>query len=316
MPVPNTTTFTLADVVAEFGGGPTSLSGCFAVAVDSHFNPSYKGSKNSLLNFRNYSRSNSVYIVQEAFPKFHFMSVTMATSCTVTVDYDDGYVYTGTTSSNSTFEVIPEHIYSTSKVHNLTLSAPGITTLSTDGNNESGITSIDVSELTDLVGLHVDKNSISAIDVSKNTKLTSFGARYNQIISADFSNNPLLQSIDLNYNTTLTSLNTTGCTKVVLLRLWNGSLSSLDVSHMPELTQIEMAGNNVTTLDITNNPKLNSLNARNNGFTEATMNSIMITLDDNGLSNGGVWFLSGNAALTGQGLTAKANLVAKGWNIM
>jgi hypothetical protein len=50
--VPNTSTFALSDVVAITGG--TSLQAAFTNSVDSIFDPAYKGSKNSLLNFRNY----------------------------------------------------------------------------------------------------------------------------------------------------------------------------------------------------------------------------------------------------------------------
>jgi hypothetical protein len=51
--VPNTTTFCFSDVTAVVGG--TCLSDAFANAINSHFDPTYKGSKNSLSNFRNYN---------------------------------------------------------------------------------------------------------------------------------------------------------------------------------------------------------------------------------------------------------------------
>ena len=53
--VPNTTTFSLADVVAVVGG--SSLVAAFSNAMDVSFDPTYKGSKNNLLNFRNYNTS-------------------------------------------------------------------------------------------------------------------------------------------------------------------------------------------------------------------------------------------------------------------
>jgi hypothetical protein len=60
--VPNTTTFTLQDVTNVVGG--TTLSQAFANSVDSRFDPAYKGSKNSLYNFRNYNGASyqSAYI--------------------------------------------------------------------------------------------------------------------------------------------------------------------------------------------------------------------------------------------------------------
>lgn len=53
--VPNTNTFRLTDVTAITGG--TSLSAAFANSNDAYFDPTYKGSKDRLSNFRNYTIS-------------------------------------------------------------------------------------------------------------------------------------------------------------------------------------------------------------------------------------------------------------------
>ncbi|MEM9076305.1 MAG: BACON domain-containing protein [Bacteroidota bacterium] len=70
MAVPNTTTFTLQDVLTELGlTSPfRTLSDAFVVAIDSRFDPAYKGSKNSLLNFRNYNSGPSSNLT--VFPTF------------------------------------------------------------------------------------------------------------------------------------------------------------------------------------------------------------------------------------------------------
>src|SRR5690606_32555534 len=56
MAVPDTNTFTLANVCDELSlvGGDRNLVEAFAVADPGQFDPAYEGSKNSLLNFRNY----------------------------------------------------------------------------------------------------------------------------------------------------------------------------------------------------------------------------------------------------------------------
>jgi hypothetical protein len=54
MAVPNTATFSATDVQTNIGGGHTGLVALFANAIDDFFDPTYSGSKNSLLNFRNY----------------------------------------------------------------------------------------------------------------------------------------------------------------------------------------------------------------------------------------------------------------------
>ena len=57
MAVPDTTNFHLTDVFTELGlpiNGTNGLVQCFAAADPAQFDPAYEGSKNSLLNFRNY----------------------------------------------------------------------------------------------------------------------------------------------------------------------------------------------------------------------------------------------------------------------
>ena len=54
MAIPDTTTFSLQDVVTEINPTTDDLVDCFADAVSGSFDPSYSGSKNNLLNFRNY----------------------------------------------------------------------------------------------------------------------------------------------------------------------------------------------------------------------------------------------------------------------
>ena len=54
MAVPDTTTFSLQDVVNEVNPTTDDLVCCFSEADDGSFDDSYSGSKNSLLNFRNY----------------------------------------------------------------------------------------------------------------------------------------------------------------------------------------------------------------------------------------------------------------------
>lgn len=54
MAVPNTTTFSLQDVVDEVNPTTDDLVDCFADSTDAYFDSLYKGSKDNLYNFRNY----------------------------------------------------------------------------------------------------------------------------------------------------------------------------------------------------------------------------------------------------------------------
>ena len=62
MAVPNTDTFSLQDVQAELGGVNDDLVECFANANTNLFDSDYEGSKNSLLNFRNYGGYTKFYV--------------------------------------------------------------------------------------------------------------------------------------------------------------------------------------------------------------------------------------------------------------
>ena len=52
--IPDTTDFTLQDVVNLLNPGLQTLQGCFAAADPLLFDPAYEGNKDRLLNFRNY----------------------------------------------------------------------------------------------------------------------------------------------------------------------------------------------------------------------------------------------------------------------
>tara|TARA_R110002050_G_scaffold8183_1_gene30061 strand:- start:187 stop:624 length:438 start_codon:yes stop_codon:yes gene_type:complete len=60
MGVPDTTTFELQDVVDEINPTTDDLVDCFADANANYFDSSYEGSKNQLLNFRNYGSGNAL----------------------------------------------------------------------------------------------------------------------------------------------------------------------------------------------------------------------------------------------------------------
>ena len=60
MGVPNTTTFEIQDVVNEINPTTDDLVDCFNDANANYFDSSYEGSKNQLLNFRNYGSQNAL----------------------------------------------------------------------------------------------------------------------------------------------------------------------------------------------------------------------------------------------------------------
>lgn len=71
---------------------------------------------------------------------------------------------------------------------------------------------------------------------------------------------------------------------------------------------------NITGLE--NYPNITILNIRNNALSASLVNYILTTLDSNGKLGGNVSLQGGtNAAPSGAGITAKANLITKGWTV-
>ena len=78
--VPNTTTFSLQNVVDVVNPTTDDLVDCFSDANATYFNATYEGSKNSLLNFRDYGPHNSCPVIQSGSGFFS------STSTTITVN--------------------------------------------------------------------------------------------------------------------------------------------------------------------------------------------------------------------------------------
>ena len=105
MAVPNTNTFSLTDVINEFGlGAGDGLIDCFNEALsDSAFDPAYEGSKDRLSNFRNYD--NGPFLTSFIGT---LGDVSVTTSCALTLNTT--YYHNGTAST----PIIGDTVYSDS----------------------------------------------------------------------------------------------------------------------------------------------------------------------------------------------------------
>jgi Leucine-rich repeat (LRR) protein len=74
--------------------------------------------------------------------------------------------------------------------------------------------------------------------------------------------------------------------------------------------------NSLTTVDLSGLTNLTYVNLQNNDLTETSVNNILQWLDGNGELNGNVDLSGGTSAVpSGAGITAKDNLLAKGWSV-
>lgn len=187
------------------------------------------------------------------------------------------------------------------------------------------ITSITgLQNLTDLRNLYVDWNSLTTLNVSNITSL----------IELDASDN---ETVDTQSNS-LTSVNLTGCTSLEQLRLDDSDFSAgipdltgltslqwldmdqcnisgaVDISMLSALTGFDLSGNTGLTSVVLPESNIDDVNLFNCALTETAVNNVLQWLDGSGVTNGNVYLDGGtNAIPTGNGLTAKNNLLGKGW---
>jgi hypothetical protein len=118
---------------------------------------------------------------------------------------------------------------------------------------------------------------------------------HNQITSLDFSNSKNIVDITCNTNQ-LTSINILNCSNLTTLNAYTNSFTSVDVSGCTDLDYLDLYQNHLTQISV---------------------NDILIKLNSLSSTNGYIKLTGGtNAAPSGDGLTAKAALIVKGWNVL
>ena len=147
-------------------------------------------------------------------------------------------------------------------------------------------------------------SSIDQVDADDNPLLTSL----------DVSGLPIQSLYALNCSN-LAYLNVQGCTSLIDTELYTGAFEVLDFTGCSSLEYADVGDNpNMTTLIIDGCSSLQYLFAADCILTEATVDYIIQTLDDLGVTNGNLYLDgSGNAAPSGASATALANLITKSW---
>ena len=114
------------------------------------------------------------------------------------------------------------------------------------------------------------------------------------------------------------SLNFSGCSLLAILST-NGAevkTPSLNVTGCTSLATISVPSDILTTVTLSTLPAATTVGFQGCALNVASVNAILVALDANGLSGGQVYLdLGTNAAPTGAGITAAANLVSKGWTV-
>lgn len=103
------------------------------------------------------------------------------------------------------------------------------------------------------------------------------------------------------------------------LGLGGNYLGTFDRTDLPSsMIYLDLRYNNLDTIPIDKLPaNLTYVSLQNNNFTSSLVNHILIHFDNSGITNGQLFLKNDtpSAPPSGDGLTAKANLIAKGWDV-
>ena len=193
-------------------------------------------------------------------------------------------------------------------VSNLTL----LTQLSCDNNN---LSTLDVANLTLLTHLYCHSNTISVLDVSNLTLLRHLDCHNNNISILDVTNLTALTILGCD-NNSISVLDVSNLTALTSLHCNNNNISVLDVANLISLTGLFCSNNTISTLDVSNAKLLTNLSCENNLLDGDTNSQILIDLDSHGLFNGYLKSSISSGTLTVEGVSARANLCAKGWTLV
>ncbi|MBR6616693.1 MAG: leucine-rich repeat domain-containing protein, partial [Oscillospiraceae bacterium] len=130
----------------------------------------------------------------------------------------------------------------------------------------NNLTSLNVSNNTELLYLYCSSNRLSDLDVSKNTALIDLYCSDNLLTSLDVSENTKLTYLGCSHNL-LTGLDVSQNAPLAHLTCRGNQLTSLDVSENMSLTHLDCSSNQLTSLDLTANTALTSLYASYNKYS-------------------------------------------------
>jgi hypothetical protein len=130
----------------------------------------------------------------------------------------------------------------------------------------NALTSIDVTNCTDLVSLDLGANNLTTIDVTHNLALVFLTLPENQLTGLDVSKNPNIANLTADKNK-ITSLNLTANVHLEKLYVSYNSLTALDLSKNTLITDINCDNNQITAMDLSALTKLAYFSAMSNKFT-------------------------------------------------
>lgn len=160
-----------------------------------------------------------------------------------------------------------ENLYFNDNLIENSLTLSGLSNLNEVEGTANQLTSLDVSNLPNLVYLSVGGNNLEAITLSGSTNLEVFKADNNNLTALNFQGFPNLITVTCGDNQ-LQSLGLEGLTNLLYLVCYDNNLTSLDVSDSPSLLDLNCSYNLIENLNITNLNSLTSMDVRDNAISQ------------------------------------------------
>lgn len=128
--------------------------------------------------------------------------------------------------------------------------------LQCEGNQ---ISSLDLSQNTNLLELNCRGNQLTTLDISQNTSLTIFSCRDNQLTSLIVP--PSLIDLHCAENA-LTNIDVSQCSNLVNLWVYLNPITTLDVTQNPNLFLLNFRNTLISTIDLSQNTALDGISCR------------------------------------------------------
>jgi head-tail adaptor len=183
------------------------------------------------------------------------------------------------------------------------------------GNNPL-ITLLDNFDKSKLIYLGLNLCSLVSINIDNANLLEEVYMLDVPIGNIDFTQKIKLRICNFQ-NTNATNADLSNCTLLEDLNYAGNDLEYINIDNLLNLSFLKLQGNLLSDLNISNNELLIQLRLQNNQLDNLVNSQLLIDLDTHNLSNG--YFQStifGGGTLTAAGITAKSNLLAKGWTIV
>lgn len=138
-----------------------------------------------------------------------------------------------------------------------------LTSLDCENN---GLTTLDVSMLSQLTYLNCGRNQLTSLNVSGLTNLQTLLCNNNFLTSVNVSGLVNMVYLDIEINNGISTLDLTGMTSLQRLNISSSNITSLDISHT-DMRLFSCNWSDMTSLDLTALTNLETLNCGFNTFT-------------------------------------------------